>query len=378
MGESSESFWNPGDSWTSGAMTERLYYRDSFLREFEAQVVSADAVAGKWHVQLDRTAFYPTSGGQPNDLGRLGSAAVLDVFESDGHTVVHVTGGPVAEGPGHGAIDWERRFDHMQQHTGQHLLSAAFVPCRGHSAARPTWDRTPCGPTARATCPRPPPLRRLVLQTPARRSRGNTAFPSLLLTSDCRLDSRKIQRSLPCLAVLVARARVEQHHGLLRVNPLCRHQLARRDQCGRAFRRGVDTFECRQFPARGEHLFTGGCHRRAPARADHPKDKEIPQRLWHAQAGGDGRCVVPEFAALAAPFVSFDDGRAARRLHRDHARPGGRDPAHRFHLVKGFAHSDQPNATTGGIDNHIRQLPSELLPQLVPHRLLAFDAVGLF
>src|SRR2546422_10358871 len=115
MGESAESFWNPGDSRTSGAMTERLYYRDSFLREFEAQVVSAEAVAGKWHVQLDRTAFYPTSGGQPNDLGRLGSAAVLDVFEGDGHTVVHVTGAPVPEGPVHGAIDWERRFDHMQQ-----------------------------------------------------------------------------------------------------------------------------------------------------------------------------------------------------------------------------------------------------------------------
>ena len=108
-------------------MTERLYYRDSFLREFEAQVVSAEAVASKWRVQLDRTAFYPTSGGQPNDLGRLGGAAVLDVFEGDDHTVVHVTGGPVAEGPVHGAIDWERRFDHMQQHTGQHLLSAAFV-----------------------------------------------------------------------------------------------------------------------------------------------------------------------------------------------------------------------------------------------------------
>jgi len=108
-------------------MTERLYYRDSFLREFEAQVVSAEAVAGKWRVQLDRTAFYPTSGGQPNDLGRLGSAVVLGVFEGDGHTVVHVTGAPVPEGPVHGAIDWERRFDHMQQHTGQHLLSAAFV-----------------------------------------------------------------------------------------------------------------------------------------------------------------------------------------------------------------------------------------------------------
>src|SRR3989442_15553823 len=79
MGESAESFWNPGDSRTSGAMTERLYYRDSFLREFEAQVVSAEAVAGKWHVQLDRTAFYPTSGGQPNDLGRAQTPLKADV-----------------------------------------------------------------------------------------------------------------------------------------------------------------------------------------------------------------------------------------------------------------------------------------------------------
>src|SRR5256712_12997446 len=122
MGESAESFRNPGDSWTSGAMTERLYYRDSFLREFEAQVVSAEAVAGKWHVQLDRTAVYPTSGGQPNDLGRLGSAAVVGVFEGDGHTVGHVAGAPGPGGPAHGALAWVGRSDHMQQHSQQHQL----------------------------------------------------------------------------------------------------------------------------------------------------------------------------------------------------------------------------------------------------------------
>ncbi len=116
-------------------MTERLYYHDSFLREFDAQVLSVEPAppppgrsAGEhpWHVVLDRTAFYPTSGGQPHDTGPLGEAAVVDVFEREGHVVIHVTDGQLNAGPVHGAVDWERRFDHMQQHTGQHLLSAAF------------------------------------------------------------------------------------------------------------------------------------------------------------------------------------------------------------------------------------------------------------
>jgi alanyl-tRNA synthetase len=114
--------------------TERLYYRDSFLREFHSEVLSCelagsepDRGAGeRWHVLLDRTAFYPTSGGQPHDTGRLGDAAVVDVFERDDQ-VVHVTDRSFPTGPVRGAIDWERRFDHMQQHTGQHLLSAAFL-----------------------------------------------------------------------------------------------------------------------------------------------------------------------------------------------------------------------------------------------------------
>lgn len=111
-------------------MTERLYYYDAFLLEFAAQLISCAPIPGqpgRWQVVLDRTAFYPTSGGQPHDTGRLADARVLDVYEAEDGTVVHVTDRALATGPVHGVIDWPRRWDHMQQHTGQHLLSAVFV-----------------------------------------------------------------------------------------------------------------------------------------------------------------------------------------------------------------------------------------------------------
>jgi alanyl-tRNA synthetase len=111
-------------------VTERLYYQGSFVREFDAQVVSCepDGESARWRVILDRTAFYPTSGGQPHDTGRLGEANVVEVVDAgDGKEVVHYTSSPVRPGHVHGEIDWARRIDHMQQHTGQHLLSAAFV-----------------------------------------------------------------------------------------------------------------------------------------------------------------------------------------------------------------------------------------------------------
>ena len=112
--------------------TRRLYYDDSFEREFEAQVLSCEPVmvtagltAPAWGVVLDRTLFYPTSGGQPHDLGLLGGAKVLDVRD-EGDDILHVLDRPLELGPVQGCIDWDRRFDHMQQHTGQHLLSAIF------------------------------------------------------------------------------------------------------------------------------------------------------------------------------------------------------------------------------------------------------------
>ncbi len=108
-------------------MTDRLYYRDCFLRECEARLRKVEpADAGRARVWLDQTVFYPTSGGQPHDLGALGGVAVLDVVEED-NDIVHVLERAPAGDRLKGEIDWPRRFDHMQQHTGQHVLSAAFV-----------------------------------------------------------------------------------------------------------------------------------------------------------------------------------------------------------------------------------------------------------
>ena len=104
-------------------MTERLYYTDAYLTLFRASVVDI-ADEGRT-VYLDRSAFYPTSGGQPNDLGRLGDADVVDVV-NEGDRVAHRLSVPLAVGEVEGAVDWARRFDLMQQHTGQHLLSAVL------------------------------------------------------------------------------------------------------------------------------------------------------------------------------------------------------------------------------------------------------------
>lgn len=106
--------------------SERLYYADPHLREFSAHVVARRELAGRPAVALDRTAFYPTGGGQPNDVGTLNGVGVLDVASDDG-LVWHVTEGVLADDVVAGAVDWARRFDHMQQHTGQHILSQAFI-----------------------------------------------------------------------------------------------------------------------------------------------------------------------------------------------------------------------------------------------------------
>jgi alanyl-tRNA synthetase len=118
--------------------TKRLYYDDAFVQEFTAQVLSCEPEGAPapenqkgpppgalWRVKLDRTAFYPTSGGQPNDTGRLGDARVVDVLDEEDE-IIHLVDKPIEIGAVRGIIDWSRRFDHMQQHTGQHVLSAVF------------------------------------------------------------------------------------------------------------------------------------------------------------------------------------------------------------------------------------------------------------
>ena len=108
-------------------MTERLYYPDPYLREFDADLVDTVSHEGRTALVLDRSAFYPTSGGQPCDAGRFADVRVLEVVEDEAGRVLHVVDRAPSATRLHGAIDWTRRFDHMQQHTGQHVLSAAFA-----------------------------------------------------------------------------------------------------------------------------------------------------------------------------------------------------------------------------------------------------------
>src|SRR5690349_3514257 len=113
-------------------MTERLYYTDSHLTAFDAIVTSCEPAGDRYAAVLDRTAFYPTSGGQPFDTGTIGAARVVEVEDSDDGTVRHLVTAPLTSGERvHAEIDWVRRFDHMQQHTGQHMLSAAFDKAHG-------------------------------------------------------------------------------------------------------------------------------------------------------------------------------------------------------------------------------------------------------
>lgn len=113
-------------------MTDRLYYHDSFLYDFDARVVESFARDGRQAIVLDRTAFYPTSGGQVHDLGMLTAdgqqIAITEVADEEDGRVLHFASAPLAAGTQvHGAIDSARRLDHVQQHSGQHVLSAAFI-----------------------------------------------------------------------------------------------------------------------------------------------------------------------------------------------------------------------------------------------------------
>lgn len=105
-----------------GEMNE-LFYRDEYAREFDAEVISCQKGKKGYEVALSDTAFYPEGGGQPADRGTLGQVNVLDVKRRNGE-ILHITDAPLEPGMTvHGVLDWERRFDHMQQHSGEHILS---------------------------------------------------------------------------------------------------------------------------------------------------------------------------------------------------------------------------------------------------------------
>lgn len=108
------------------AQTRHLYWEDAYQREFEAYVLEQLRVEGRPAAILDATCFYPTSGGQPHDLGTLNGVAVREVIEGEDGRIVHLLEQPLELGLVRGVIQWARRFDHMQQHSGQHILSQAF------------------------------------------------------------------------------------------------------------------------------------------------------------------------------------------------------------------------------------------------------------
>ncbi|MFH1754782.1 MAG: alanyl-tRNA editing protein [Candidatus Latescibacterota bacterium] len=116
---------------TAKRKEEKLYLADAYMTSFEAVVVSCDPIADeRFAVKLDATYFYPESGGQPGDKGLIADAEIVDVQEDEAGKVVHIVTAAV-EGKVHCEIDWDIRFDHMQQHSGQHVLSRAFIEIAG-------------------------------------------------------------------------------------------------------------------------------------------------------------------------------------------------------------------------------------------------------
>ena len=116
-------------------MTRKLYYEDLYAREFDAEVISQSEHDGRYHVVLNQTLFFPSGGGQPCDLGTLGGIDVLDVHEH-GHEIVHVLESAPESEHVHGVLDWNRRFEFMQQHLGEHLLAGCLYTLHQIHTAR--------------------------------------------------------------------------------------------------------------------------------------------------------------------------------------------------------------------------------------------------
>jgi alanyl-tRNA synthetase len=112
---------------------EKLYYQNPYIKEFTASVIRQDQnFDGKWYAVLDRTAFYPTGGGQPFDTGTIHGISVTDVEEEEGEIRHYLEERLPESEEAEGRLNWQRRYDHMQQHAGQHILSAAFDELFGY------------------------------------------------------------------------------------------------------------------------------------------------------------------------------------------------------------------------------------------------------
>ena len=116
-------------------MTNKTFYDDLYLRELDSNVLSQTEQNGQYHVILDKTIFYPSGGGQPCDLGFIDGVKVLDVHEK-GDEIIHVLNGPIKNKNVHCVLDWERRFEFMQQHLGEHLFAGSIYSLHNIHTAR--------------------------------------------------------------------------------------------------------------------------------------------------------------------------------------------------------------------------------------------------
>ena len=122
-------------------MTEKLYYRDAYATKFTARVLDCTEEKKHWTVILNRTLFYPEGGGQPADIGVLGGVRVLDVHER-GEDIVHTTDKPLPVGAEvEGEIDWEHRFDLMQNHSGSIFSAVSSAADMAVTMSAFTWER---------------------------------------------------------------------------------------------------------------------------------------------------------------------------------------------------------------------------------------------